>query len=121
MSALPFGAPFACSPSGRTNLTRGARNTTHSVCGQFHKRLEQWLSDYPDTMSYASVLQAIGLDSFCSGDFDIVLWEVIENYPNDDIIEMIEDTRKSFESSADDLMYGVALHDVMEGACDDYE
>ena len=83
--------------------------------------LNQWLSDYPDTMSYASVLQAIGLDSFCSGDFDIVLWEVIENYPNDDIIEMIEDTRKSFESSADDLMYGVALHDVMEGACDDYE
>jgi hypothetical protein len=34
---------------------------------------------------------------------------------------MIEDTRNAFESSADDLVYGVALHDVMEGACDDYE
>ena len=83
--------------------------------------LEQWLSDYPDTMSYASVLQVIGLDTFDSGDNGIILWEMIENYPNDDIIEIIEDTRKSFESSADDLVYGVALHDVMEGACDDYE
>jgi hypothetical protein len=83
--------------------------------------LEQWLSDYPDTMSYASVLQVIGLDLFCSGDNGIILWEMIENYPNDDIIEIIENTRSSFEDSANDLVYGVALHDVMEGACDDYE
>jgi hypothetical protein len=83
--------------------------------------LEQWLSDYPDTMSYASVLQVIGLDSFCSGDNGIFLWEMIENYPNDDIIDIIENTRSSFEDSANDLVYGVALHDVMEGACDDYE
>ena len=83
--------------------------------------LEQWLSDYPDTMSYASVLQVIGLDTFDSGDNGIILWEVIEDYPSENIIEMIDDTRKSFESSADDLVYGVALHDVMEGACDDYE
>jgi hypothetical protein len=83
--------------------------------------LEQWLSDYPDTMSYDSVLQVIQLDSFCSGDFGIILWEVIENYPSEDIVEMIDDTRSSFEDSANDLVYGVALHDVMEGACDDYE
>ena len=37
------------------------------------------------------------------------------------IVGMIDDTRQAFENSADDLMYGVALHDVMEGACDDYE
>lgn len=83
--------------------------------------LNQWLSDYPDTMSYDSVLQVLGLDLFSSGDHGIVLWEVIENYPSESIIEMIEDTRRAFESSADDLMYGIALHDVMEGACDDYE
>lgn len=83
--------------------------------------LEQWLSDYPDTMSYDSVLQVIGLDTFHSGDNGIILWEMIENYPNDDIIEIIENTRSSFEDSANDLVYGVALHDVMEGACDDYE
>jgi hypothetical protein len=83
--------------------------------------LNQWLSDYPDTMSYDSVLQVIGLDLFSSGDNGIVLWELIENHDSDHIIELIEDTRKAFESSADDLVYGVALHSVMEGACDDYE
>jgi len=83
--------------------------------------LNQWLSDYPDTMSYDSVLQVIGLDLFSSGDHGIVLWELIENHDSDHIIELIEDTRRAFESSADDLVYGVALHDVMEGACDDYE
>jgi hypothetical protein len=83
--------------------------------------LNQWLSDYPDTMSYASVLQVIGLDTFTSGDNGIVPWELIEYHPNEDIIDLIEHTRKQFESSADDLVYGVALHDVMEGACDDYE
>ena len=81
--------------------------------------LGQWLSDYPDTMSYDSVLQVIGLDSFCSGDFGIILWEVIEDYPSEDIIEMIDDTRSSFESSADDLCSGIKLSDVMEGTCDD--
>lgn len=83
--------------------------------------LNQWLYDYPDTMSYASVLQVIQLDSFRTGDWDIVPWEVVAYYSNEDIVKMIEDTRKAFESSADDLMYGVALHSVMEGACDDYE
>lgn len=83
--------------------------------------LNQWLSYYPDTMSYDSILQVFQLDSFTSGDFGIVPWELVENYPSSYVVEMIEDTRQAFESSADDLMYGVALHDVMEGACDDYE
>ena len=81
--------------------------------------LNQWLYDYPDTMSYASILQVIQLDSFRSGACGVVPWELVEYHPSDYIVELIEDTRKSFESSADDLMYGVALHDVMEGACDD--
>ena len=38
-----------------------------------------------------------------------------------EVFDLIEDTRKAFESSADDLVYGVALHSVMEGECDDYE
>jgi hypothetical protein len=83
--------------------------------------LNQWLSEHPDTMSYDTILKIIQMENFSSGDWGIVPWEVVEDYPSDSIVEMIEDTRKSFESSADDLMYGVALHDVMEGACDDYE
>ena len=81
--------------------------------------LNQWLSDHPDTMSYASVLQVIKLDSFSSGDWGIVPKELIAYHANGDIADLIDDTRNAFESSADDLMYGVALHGVMEGACDD--
>jgi len=83
--------------------------------------LNQWLSDHPDTMSYDAILNMIKSDTFDWRETGIVPWELIEDYPNEDIAEMIEDTRKAFESSADDLMYGVALHSVMEGACDDYE
>jgi hypothetical protein len=83
--------------------------------------LNQWLSEHPDTMSYDTILKIIQMEDFTSGDWGIVPWEVVEDYPNDSIAEMIEDTRRAFESSANDLVYGVALHDVMEGACDDYE
>lgn len=83
--------------------------------------LNQWLSAYPDTVSYKMLLEAISLERYDWFDTEIILWEVIEDYPSESVVEMIEDTRKAFESSADDLMYGVALHGVMEGACDDYE
>ena len=76
--------------------------------------LNQWLSDYPDNFSYSDILKKLGCD-------DVTVWEVLDNYVTHEIANIIEDTRKQFESSADDLMYGIALHDVMEGACDDYE
>jgi len=83
--------------------------------------LNQWLSDHPDTMSYDAILTRLKHDLFDWRVEGIVLWEVVEDYPAKLVAEFIDDTRKAFESSADDLLYGVALHDVMEGACDDYE
>jgi hypothetical protein len=76
--------------------------------------LGQWLSDYPDDKTYDEVLSMITEEHE-----DIILWETIENYPSDSVIEMIDDTRSSFENSADDLCSGIKLSDVMEGACDD--
>ena len=76
--------------------------------------LGQWLSDYPDDKTYDEVLSMITEEHE-----DIVLWETIENYPPESVIEMIDDTRSSFENSADDLCSGIKLSDVMEGACDD--
>jgi len=76
--------------------------------------LGQWLSDYPDDKTYEEVLSMITEEHE-----DIILWETIENYPPESVIEMIDDTRSSFESSADDLCSGIKLSDVMEGACDD--
>lgn len=83
--------------------------------------LNQWLSHHPDTMSYDTILRIMQMENFTSGDWGIVPWELVENHPSEYVVEMIEDTRKAFESSADDLVYGVALHSVMEGECDDYE
>jgi hypothetical protein len=76
--------------------------------------LGQWLSDYPDDKTYDEVLEMIEEEHD-----DIILWEPIENYPPESVIEMIDDTRSSFENSADDLCSGIKLSDVMEGACDD--
>ena len=78
--------------------------------------LGQWLSDYPDDKTYDEVLSMITEEHE-----DVLLWETIENYPPESVIEMIDDTRSSFENSADDLCFGIRLSDVMEGACDDYE
>ena len=78
--------------------------------------LGQWLSDYPDDKTYDEVLSMITEEHE-----DVILWETIENYPPESVIEMIDDTRSSFENSADDLCFGIRLSDVMEGACDDYE
>lgn len=76
--------------------------------------LGQWLSDYPDDKTYDEVLSMITEEHE-----DVLLWETIENYPPESVIEMIDDTRSSFENSADDLCSGIKLSDVMEGACDD--
>jgi hypothetical protein len=76
--------------------------------------LGQWLSDYPDDKTYDEVLEMITEEHE-----DVLLWEPIENYPPESVIEMIDDTRSSFENSADDLCSGIKLSDVMEGACDD--
>jgi spore maturation protein CgeB len=76
--------------------------------------LGQWLSDYPDDKTYDEVLEMITEEHE-----DVLLWETIENYPPESVIEMIDDTRSSFESSADDLCSGIKLSDVMEGACDE--
>lgn len=76
--------------------------------------LGQWLSDYPDDKTYDEVLSMITEEHE-----DVILWEPIENYPPESVIEMIDDTRSSFENSADDLCSGIKLSDVMEGACDE--
>ena len=76
--------------------------------------LGQWLSDYPDDKTYEEVLALITEEHE-----DVILWEPIENYPPESVIEMIDDTRRSFENSADDLCSGIKLSDVMEGACDE--
>jgi hypothetical protein len=74
--------------------------------------LEHWLSDYPDNFSYANILKKLDCE-------DVTVWEMLDGYVTHEIAKIIDDTRKQFESSADDLCSGIKLSDVMEGACDD--
>ena len=76
--------------------------------------LKQWLSSYPDDISYSDVLALVRKD-----DDSISRWYLIENCTAWDAVEFIDDTRKQFEDSADNLSSGIKLSDVMEGACDD--
>jgi len=81
--------------------------------------LNQWLSEHPDTMSYDAILQALRSDGFDWRETGIYPWELVEDEANEYIADLIEDTRKAFESSANDLVHGIDLHRVMERACDD--
>lgn len=81
--------------------------------------LNQWLSDYPDDLSYDDIIAKLE-----HGDSDwrvdgIVHWEVVEHFMAEQVAEFIDDTRRAFERSANDLCSGIKLSDVMEGACDE--
>jgi hypothetical protein len=56
--------------------------------------LMQWLSNFPEDMSYAEVL-----DRLEGGNDDVVVWETLEEYPVDMVIDTIEGTRMAFEEA----------------------
>jgi hypothetical protein len=62
--------------------------------------LDQWLSDYPDDMSYEDILYEI-LDP----DSELINpWEVVENFPRREIADMIEDARICAETTFKKVM-----------------
>jgi hypothetical protein len=65
--------------------------------------LNQWLSDYPADMPYQEILDQLHSGSY-EDDFDIMPWQLIENYSGNQIAEMIDDTRRAFERHAADLL-----------------
>ena len=65
--------------------------------------LDEWLSDYPETMSYEDILLTL-----TTGDEDneITVWAAMKNNQLSDIAEFIDDTRLHFER-----VVGSTLHD----------
>jgi hypothetical protein len=65
--------------------------------------LDEWLSDYPETMSYEDILLTL-----TTGDEDneITVWAAMENNPLSDIAEYIDNTRAHFDN-----VVGSTLHD----------
>ena len=59
--------------------------------------LGQWLSEYPDNYSYDEILELIVKMIDEGNDIDdLVLWHLIEFWPSDDVLELIEDTKDNF-------------------------
>ena len=81
--------------------------------------LNQWLSDYPDDLSYDDIIAKLEHEDSDWRVDGIVYWEVVEHFMAEQVAEFIDDTRRAFESSADCLSHSIKLSDVMEGACDE--
>jgi hypothetical protein len=57
--------------------------------------LNEWLSDYPDDMSYGEILELMSTDDWTID--EITVWEVVENFTLDQVSDFIENTRMHFE------------------------
>lgn len=59
--------------------------------------LNQWLSDYPDDMSYEDILDCMrDPDNVWTCD-NISVWIAVETFPLEQVAEFIEDTCNAFE------------------------
>jgi hypothetical protein len=63
--------------------------------------LNQWLSDYPDDMTYDEVITALKVDNQWMVD-DITVWYLVENNTTDQVAMFIEDTKDAFERATAD-------------------
>ena len=53
--------------------------------------LDEWLSDYPEDVSYSEIL-----DMIQGGTEDVSVWAIAEGYPEYQIIQMIDATLNHF-------------------------
>lgn len=59
--------------------------------------LNQWLSYYPEDMSYEDILACMREPDHTWTCDHISVWEVVETFPMDQVAEFIEDTCNAFE------------------------
>jgi hypothetical protein len=62
--------------------------------------LNQWLSDYPDNMTYEEIIAALQVDEWKID--DITVWYLVENNTTDQVAMFIEDTKDAFERATAD-------------------
>ena len=55
--------------------------------------LDEWLSHYPENMSYEDIL-----DALTSEDESITVWAAMKDHPLSHVAEFIDNTRLHFES-----------------------
>ena len=65
--------------------------------------LNEWLSDYPENMDYEEILAVLNNAEDEWTIDDITVWEVVENFPLDQVVDFIENTRIHFERVTDEV------------------
>ena len=58
--------------------------------------LNQWLTDYPDNLTYDEVIDLMMGDEDEWTHDQITVWQTVEHFTLRQVIEFIEDTRKHF-------------------------
>lgn len=71
--------------------------------------LGEWLSEYPDNYSYDEILDLI-VKMIDEGEYidNLLLWELIEFWPSDDVIELIDKTKDNFNWYLNEALKGNA-------------
>jgi len=62
--------------------------------------LDEWLSDYPETMTYQGIIDTLNADD---EDGLISVWQMVEGYPLTQVAEFIDGTRHHFQSTVDTM------------------
>ena len=65
--------------------------------------LNQWLSDYPEGMTYQDILDWLRDDA---DDDNLSTWFVVEYLPAYQVVEIIEDTRVAFDRAVSEILKG---------------
>ena len=77
------------------NPCRFLTEVTMKTSEQF--ALNQWLSDYPDNLSYDEIITVLNNAENEWTIDDIWVWEIVEDCTLDQVAQFIEDTRSAFE------------------------
>jgi len=74
--------------------------------------LDTWLTDYPrqPNVTYGDILGML----YDNQTQWVVVWRMAENYPLNDVAELIENTRYHYEQTVDTLKYGISLANLTE-------
>jgi hypothetical protein len=65
--------------------------------------LNQWLSDYPQNLSYDEIITVLQNEETELAIDDIWVWELIEGYDFTQVAQFIDDTRKAFEHATSEV------------------